>query len=187
MVGIQAATSQCRRHRPSCTRLSGDNSFSYPSIVSTTCQVFTHSNIIAFDGTRYDLHNTLGTFLLFQGADDHKSHVRLWNCNYSSFSEVHNVSCACGLVVREGNEVAEVDMCDTKHLNLKLPIVRLESLTGESVQTRVSEIREGKSLRFEFRSGRVLTVHLETWGMSLTLQTTGGDLEKARLKHYIDG
>ena len=85
--------------------------------------------------------------------------------------------------MREGNEVAEVDMCDTKHLNLKLPIVRLESLTGESVQTRVSEIREGKSLRFEFRSGRVLTVHLETWGMSLTLQTIGGDLEKTRLKH----
>ena len=84
-------------------------------------------------------------------------------------------------MVREGNELAQVDMCDTKHSDHKLPKVRLESLTGESVQTRVSEMRRGKSLRFEFPSGRVLTVHLEGWGISLTLQTTGGDLEKTRL------
>ena len=147
----------------------------------TTCQVFTHSNIITFDGSRYDLHKTAGTFLLFEGSNDHESHVRFWNCNSSSSSEIHNVSCACGLVVREGNELAQVDMCNTKHLDHKLPKVRLESLTGRSVQTRVSEMRQGKSLRFEFRSGRVLTVHLDRWGLSLTLQTTGGDLAMTRL------
>ena len=90
-------------------------------------------------------------------------------------------------MVREGNEVAEVDMCNTKHIDHKLTKVRLESLTGESVQTRVSEMREGKSLRFEFRSGRVLTVYLEAWGISITLLTTGADLDKTRLEHNIDG
>ena len=88
-------------------------------------------------------------------------------------------------MVREGNELAQVDMCKTKNRVHKLPEVRLESLTGGSVETRVSEMREGKSLRFEFLSGRVLTVHLEVWGISLTLQTTGGDnLEKTRLRWY---
>lgn len=146
--------------------------------------MFTHSNIITFEGRRYDLYNTVGTFLLFQGTDNHESHVRLWNCNSSSSSEENNVSCACGLVVREGNEVAQVDMCNNnnnKDLDYKLPTVRLESLTGTSVQTRVSEMRGGRSLRFEFRSGRVLTVHLEAWGISLTLQVTGGDLGHTRL------
>ena len=85
-------------------------------------------------------------------------------------------------MVREGNEFAQVDMCKTKNRDHKLPEVRLESLTGGSVQTRVSEMREGKSLRFEFLSGRVLTVHLEGWwGISLTLLTTGGDLGMTRL------
>ena len=144
--------------------------------------MFTHSNIITFDGSRYDLHKTAGTFLLFKGSNDHESHVRFWNCNNSSSSEVNNASCACGLVVREGNEFAQVDMCKTKNRDHKLPEVRLESLTGGSVQTRVSEMREGKSLRFEFLSGRVLTVHLEGWwGISLTLLTTGGDLGMTRL------
>ena len=87
--------------------------------------------------------------------------------------------------MREGNEVAQVDMCNNnnnnKDLDYKLPTVRLESLTGTSVQTRVSEMRGGRSLRFEFRSGRVLTVHLEAWGISLTLQVTGGDLGHTRL------
>ena len=89
------------------------------------------------------------------------------------------------MMVREANEVVEVDMCNTNNLDNKLPKAHLKSLAGESVRTRVSELRQGRSLRFEFQSGRMLTVHLETFGMSVTLQVTGGDLGLTRLDWVV--
>ena len=182
MVWVPTGPSQCDCHGPCHPDLSGDNSISCVALFTLShllCQVFTHSNIITFEGTYFSLHKTVGTYLLFQGVDNFESHIRLWNCSKST-SGVNHASCACGLVAREGNEVVQVDVCDTRHSFPILPSVRLENLSDRVVQTRVFELRQGRSLRFEFPSGRVFTIHLEQWGLSITVQSIGADTGMTR-------
>ena len=81
--------------------------------------------------------------------------------------------------------MVQVDVCDTRHSFPILPSVRLENLSDRVVQTRVFELRRGRSLRFEFPSGRMLTIHLEQWGLSITLQSIGADTGMTRCYNLI--
>ena len=81
--------------------------------------------------------------------------------------------------------MVQVDVCDTRHSFPTLPSVRLENLSDRVVQTRVFELRRGRSLRFEFPSGRMLTIHLEQWGLSITLLSIGADTGMTRCYNLI--
>ena len=76
--------------------------------------------------------------------------------------------------------MVQVDFCDTRHSFPTLPSVRLENLSDRVVQTRAFELRQGRSLRFQFPSGRVFTIHLEQWGLSITVQSIGADIGMTR-------
>lgn len=137
--------------------------------------MLTDPHILTFDDARYDLYST-GTFLLHQAGDgSHESQVRLWDCSTS----VAAVSCVCGLAVREGNSLAILDMCSSAPGTAR-PALHLSSLTEGEVRVRVLEARGGRVLRLQFASGRSVTAHLETWGMSLTVRTTGADFGHTR-------
>ena len=141
------------------------------TLPSASCYVMTDPHILTFDQRRYDLY-TSGTFLLVQTGDGrHEVQVRTWRCG--------PVSCLCGLVAREDNDLVSVDMCSGEYGD-SLPAVNLFNLAQDLVHTRVLEARGGKILRIEFPSGRSIQVFIEYWGMSLSLTVPGADQARTR-------
>ena len=139
----------------------------------SACHVHTDPHVITYDGARYDLYTT-GTFLLTQTLDGtHEVHVRTWQCG-------QHVSCVCGLVAREYNDVVSVDMCDGEFGDT-LPVLRVTNVApGDKIGTRIYEARGGKILMILFESGRSIHVFLEYWGMSVSLLTAGQDFAHTR-------
>ena len=139
------------------------------SVPVSACHVFSDPHIVTFDGARYDLYMS-GTFLLTKSKHgEHETHVRLWPCD----GKVH-VSCVCGFVTRDYNDVVSVDMCDGDYGD-SLPKVSLSNLVGDNIKTSLFEARGGKILMIHFESGRSIHVFLEYWGMSISTIASGSD------------
>ena len=116
---------------------------SVESITTSRCQVFTDPHIITFDQARYDLYTT-GTFLLHKSLDGvHETHVRFWDCSNSGGKRV---SCVCGFVSREENDLITVDMCNGQY-GETIPQVSIRNIEGRRIKTRIYESRQGKILK----------------------------------------
>nr|XP_054758979.1 von Willebrand factor D and EGF domain-containing protein-like [Lytechinus pictus] len=75
-------------------------------------------------------------------------HTRIWNCGGIS----EQVSCNCGFVAKEDNDVISVDMCD-----------------GNVLETRAE---------VEFSSGAFIRADISDWGMSITVQAPSLDFNR---------
>lgn len=138
----------------------------------SACHVHTDPHVVTYDGARYDLYTT-GTFLLTKTLDStHEVHVRTWQCG-------SHVSCVCGLVARENNDMVSVDMCDGEFGDT-LPMLRVTNVAGDKIRTRIYEARGGKILMILFESGRSIHVFLEYWGLSVSLFTAAQDFGHTR-------
>ncbi|XP_033105778.1 von Willebrand factor D and EGF domain-containing protein-like [Anneissia japonica] len=68
------------------------------------CNAASDPHYRSFDGRYYNWYQT-GTIIVHQNLyRDFEVHGRAWNC--------WSVSCLCGVVIREGDDVASIDMCD---------------------------------------------------------------------------
>ena len=141
------------------------------TVATALCHVYRDPHIITYDQARYELYSR-GTFLLTSTQDGRQQvEVRLWRCG--------PVSCVCGLVAREDDDVVSIDMCGGEYGDT-IPVVKLFNLRQEQIQTRLYEGRQGKILRAQFPSGRSVEAGLEYWGLSLSLLATGADRGKTR-------
>ena len=141
------------------------------SVAPAYCHVYTDPHIITYDQARYELYSR-GTFLLTSTEDGRQEvEVRLWRCG--------PVSCVCGLVAREDNDVVSIDMCGGEYGDT-IPVVKLFNLREEQTETRLYEGRQGKILMVQFPSGRSIEAGLEYWGLSLSLRATGADQGQTR-------
>ena len=141
------------------------------TLPTASCYVMTDPHIITFDQASFDLYTT-GTFLLSKTVDGTlEVQVRLWQCG--------SVSCVCGLVAREGDDVVSVDMC-TGDYGDAVPGVKLYNIRHHVIHTKVFEAREGKILLIEFPSGRSIQAFIEYWGISFSLRASGADHGQTR-------
>ena len=116
---------------------------SVESITTSRCQVFTDPHIITFDQARYDFFTT-GTFLLHKSLDGvHETHVRFWDCSNMGG---RRVSCVCGFVAREENDLISVDMCNGQY-GETIPQVSIRNINNRKIKTRIHEARQGKILK----------------------------------------
>ena len=135
------------------------------------CHVYTDPHIITYDRARYDLY-ARGTFLLTTTQDgQYQVEVRLWRCG--------PVSCVCGIMARENNDVVSIDMCSGEYGDT-IPEVKMFNIREEPLETRLYEGRQGKILMVQFPSGRSIQAGLEYWGLSLSVRVTGADQGQTR-------
>ena len=141
------------------------------TVATAYCHVYTDPHLITYDQARYDLYSR-GTFLLTATQDGRlEVEVRLWRCG--------PVSCVCGIVAREDNDVVSIDMCGGEYGD-SVPVVKLFNIRQEQIETRLYEARQGKILMVQFPSGRSIQAGLEYWGISLSVRATGADHGQTR-------
>ncbi|XP_022112071.1 von Willebrand factor D and EGF domain-containing protein-like [Acanthaster planci] len=142
-------------------------------VQTAQCYAFTEPHFITFDRKKYDFYKT-GTYVLVKSrVREFEVHNRIWNCGGSS----DQVSCNCGFVAREDNDVISVDMCDGSVFET-IAEVKIRSPLPLSDGVKVKEARNGSKITIEFPSGGFVRADIADWGMSITVQAPSVDFNQ---------
>ncbi|XP_038048782.1 von Willebrand factor D and EGF domain-containing protein-like isoform X2 [Patiria miniata] len=137
------------------------------------CYAFTEPHFITFDRKKYDFYKT-GTYVLVKSRiREFEVHNRIWNCG----GLIDQVSCSCGFVAREDNDVISVDMCNGNVFETTAE-VKIRSPLPLSDGVKVKEARNGTKITIEFPSGGFVRADIANWGMSITVQAPSVDFNQ---------
>ncbi|XP_033628836.1 von Willebrand factor D and EGF domain-containing protein-like [Asterias rubens] len=138
--------------------------------ITAQCYAFTEPHFITFDRKKYDFYKT-GTYVLMKSVvREFEVHNRIWNCG----GAVEQVSCSCGFVAREDNDVISVDMCDGDVFETTAE-VKIRSPLPLSDGVKIKEARNGSKITIHFPSGAFVRADIADWGMSITVQAPSVD------------
>ncbi|XP_022791598.1 neurogenic locus notch homolog protein 2-like isoform X2 [Stylophora pistillata] len=138
------------------------------------CYLFTESYMKTLTGRYYRISTGATTLLLYKSAARlFEVHTRLWACSRSS----NRGFCACGVAVRDGDDVIEINMCRGRFAETSVQIsVRSRPPLAKGV--RITEALAGKRYTVYFPSGVYVRVDVFNWGLNVQIQSSGRDLNQ---------
>ncbi|XP_033115335.1 von Willebrand factor D and EGF domain-containing protein-like isoform X2 [Anneissia japonica] len=147
-----------------------DIKVSVKDVTGGQCYSFTDPHFITFDRLKYDFYKT-GTYILHKSLNrDFEVNSRIWNCGGAK----DEISCNCGFVARENNDIISVDMCNGVLLETQ-PEVKIMSLLPLEDGVKIKESKSGNKITVSFPSGAFVRGDISDWGMSITVQVPSSD------------
>ncbi|XP_071941903.1 von Willebrand factor D and EGF domain-containing protein-like isoform X2 [Antedon mediterranea] len=144
-------------------------------VAGAQCYSFTDPHFITFDRLKYDFYKT-GTYILHKSLNrDFEVNSRIWNCGGAT----DEISCNCGFVARENNDVISVDMCNGALLETK-PEVKIKSQLPLADGVKIKESKFRKKITVSFPSGSFVRADISEWGMSISVQVPSSDFNHTR-------
>ncbi|CAH1267733.1 VWDE [Branchiostoma lanceolatum] len=121
---------------------------------------------MTYDRRKYDWYG-VGDFVIHRSKGrPFEVHSRVWRC--------WDVSCNCGVAVREGDDVITIDMCDGR-FGQTAPAVRLKSQKEPAKGVRVTRGQSGRNFKVSLPSGAEVRTDIFFWGINVHMKVPSDD------------
>ncbi|RUS83030.1 hypothetical protein EGW08_009218, partial [Elysia chlorotica] len=133
-----------------------------------TCVIEGDPHVRQVDSRRHvDLYE-VGTFTAYESTRrDFQVQIRTWPCTR------RQVSCVCGVTVREGNDVIRINQCDQIQNIYASPVVSVANQLHPG--TEIKRSGDGKKIEVLLASGSSIKISSRWNMMTLSITTPGTD------------
>ena len=141
---------------------------------SYTCSLYNDVHMDGFDRQHYNFYKTGDFKVCTVPSKNFDVQVRTWVCGTKAGRPIdtkRGITCVCGVVIREQNDVIRIDQCDQQYgsSNTSPTVTYARNLRNSTV---VQRSKDGSEIYASLPSGTLLKVHAYPQGLNVYLTTS---------------